>query len=186
MGTSSVQVIDHPNGKIVQIRGVIDGSFDLRALIGEHEIVLFDLDGVTRITSFGVREWRTGLSQLDVRYMCFVGCHPSLVSQFNLVPGFACGGELISFYLPYICPECNHVSETLLDLRADDRSVESLEPPEASCQRCGAAMEFDDIPSAFFKYARSVPRPRPPAAASALIDERTPDAVRRELAVRKD
>jgi len=186
MGTSSVQIIDHPHGKIAQVRGVIDGTFDLHPLLGDHEIVLFDLEGVSRITSFGVREWRTALRHLGSQYLCFVGCRPSVVSQFNLVPGFACGGELISFYLPYVCPACNHVAEELLDLRADETSVDSLEPPPVRCARCGEAMEFDDIPAAYFKYARSVPRPRPPAAASAMIDDRAAGGPRRDLSVKKE
>jgi serine/threonine protein kinase len=154
--------------------------------MGDHEIVLFDLDGVERITSFGVREWRTTLSQLRSQYLGFVHCHPSLVSQFNLVPGFACGGELISFYLPYICPSCNHVAEELLDLRGENDNVESLTAPDVQCPACGAMMEFDDIPAAYFKYARSVARPRPPAAASAMIDGRVEDSPRRELSVKKE
>ncbi len=186
MGKSSIQIIDHPNGKAALIHGVIDGTFDLRPLMGEHEIVLFDLEGVARITSFGVREWRTTLSELKARYVCFVNCHPSLVSQFNLVPGFACGGELISFYLPYVCPSCNQVAEGLLDLRSDDAIVESLDPPEVKCPKCGSRMEFDDIPAAYLKYARSVPRPRPPAAANTMIDIGTPESPKRELSVRKE
>lgn len=186
MGESSVHVIDHPNGKIAQIEGVIDGSFDLRQLMGDHEIVMFDLDAVSRITSFGVREWRTSLSGLDARYKCFVRCRPSLVAQFNLVPGFACGGELVSFYLPYICPDCDHVIEALLDLRGEDSIIESLKLPEIDCPECGTETEFDDIPTSYLKYARSVPRPRPPAAASAMIDGKELESPRREFTARKE
>ena len=186
MGKSSTQIIDHPNGKIAQIEGVIDGTFDLRPLIGDHEIIMFDLEGVNRITSFGVREWRTTLNKVHARYICYVNCHASVLSQFNLVPGFACGGDLVSFYLPYICPSCNHVSEDLLDLRKRHQIVESLTPPDVECPKCTTEMEFDDIPAAYFKYARSVRQPRPSAAANAMIDDRAPASPRREFSVRKD
>jgi len=185
MAKSSTQTIDHPNGVIAQIEGVIDGTFDLRPLIGEHEIVLFDLSGVKRITSFGVREWRNTLNQVRAHYLCFVGCRASVVAQFNLVPGFACGGELVTFYLPYICPSCDRVHEELLDLRHQMDIVESLAPPVVTCASCGAEMEFDDIPAAYFKYVRSVRQPRPPAAASAMIDDRSPASPQREFSVKK-
>ncbi len=186
MGKSTAKIVDHPNGKIVQIEGVIDGTFDLRPLIGEHEIIVFDLSGVSRITSFGVREWRTTLSHVHARSICYVSCHASVLAQFNLVPGFACGGELISFYLPYICPSCNHLAEELLDLRHHHHVVASLTPPEVTCPKCGTEMEFDDIPAAYFKYARSVRQPRPSAAANAMIDDRALASPRRTFAVKKD
>jgi hypothetical protein len=171
MGTSSIQITDHPHGKLVEIRGVIDETFDLTALTAIDEIVLFDLDGVKRMTSFGIREWREALSNLEARYLGFVRCRPAVLAQFNLVPGFGCGGELISFYLPYICMECDHFDMILLDRRTDDEVVEWGAPPDLECSECGAQMEFDDIPTACFRYARLAPRPRPPFAAVAMIDD---------------
>ncbi len=169
MRKCSTEIIDKPHGKMVRISGVIDDDFDLE-LAGEQEVVVFDLSGVTRITSFGVKEWRERLGPIEAQYLGFVCCRPALLSQFNLIPGFACGGELISFYLPYMCPECDHFAETLLDLRGETSIFESVAPPEMKCGECGAAMEFEDFPDYYFKYVRATARPRPPRAASAVID----------------
>ena len=169
MRKCATEIVDHPNGKLVRISGVIDDDFDLE-LNGQLEVVLFDLAGVTRITSFGVKEWRERLGPIEASYLGFVGCRPALLSQFNLIPGFACGGELISFYLPYMCPECDHFAETLLDLRGETAIFESVAPPERKCDECGSAMEFEDFPEYYFKYVRSTAPPRPPRGASTMID----------------
>ena len=170
MSESSTRVIDHVNGTVVRIEGAIDESFNLDSFTGGREVVVLDVDGVNRINSVGIKRWRAALHDLDARYLCFVRCRPAVVSQFNIVSGFACGGELISFYLPYLCPQCDHSQSMLLDLRKDRGLIESLTAPEMKC-KCGAMAEFDDFPEYYLRYAHGAPPPRPPGAAQLLLDE---------------
>ncbi|MEM9493993.1 MAG: hypothetical protein AAGC55_32900, partial [Myxococcota bacterium] len=136
--------------------------------------MVVDLDGVKRITSFGIREWITALQRLRADYYCFINCTPPIVSQLNMVAGFIGTGEVISFHIPYLCRQCNATSSEVLDLRrADHREiVASLEPPLTTCSKCGADSEFDDLPDLYFQYFRGAPLPHPPALANNIIDGR--------------
>ncbi len=162
-----------PGGTLVHIAGELDASFqraDLRDLAG---LVVFDLDGVRRITSFGVREWVSAMGALDVEHACIIHARPAIVAQLNMVGGFAGGAALVSFYLPYVCEACDVETDLLVDLRTPPgKSV--LQPsaplPVARCHRCGAEAELDDVPEAYLSFARTQGSPPLPSALNALVD----------------
>src|SRR4051812_13084287 len=86
----SIQREQHRGGFLVEIAGTLDDSFNRSALLeGLHGVVRLDLGRLHRITSVGVREWRTTLGDLHADYYGFVNCRPSVVAQFNMVFGFA-------------------------------------------------------------------------------------------------
>jgi hypothetical protein len=72
-------------------------------------VVVFDLDQLVRISSFGVSQWVLALEGLTADYYCFVRLRPSIVDQFNMVRAFAQCGELVSLYTPFRCPRCDEV-----------------------------------------------------------------------------
>ena len=160
-------------GSLVRIRGHIDETFQVGEFVaGIHGVLVVDLDAVQRITSFGIREWITALQKLQADYYCFINCTPSIVSQLNLVSGFAGKGEVISFHAPYLCRHCNAPATKVLDLRRSDHRqvVASLEPPPLTCPSCGEESEFDDLPELYFQYFQGAPLPNPPALATHIID----------------
>jgi eukaryotic-like serine/threonine-protein kinase len=157
------------------VSGVIDETFDADDLVaGATGVMVIDLDGVQRITSFGIRAWINALKRLRTDYYCLINCQPSMVSQLNLVTGFAAKGEVVSFHAPYFCPECDDSTSVFLDLRQAEhrQAVASLELPEVTCPSCGSQCEFDDLVEAYFQYFRAAPMPNPPVLANALIDGR--------------
>ncbi|MBI3180584.1 MAG: protein kinase [Myxococcales bacterium] len=154
-------------GRLVKLSGDIDERFDRKQLaVGPLGVLVLDLDGVNRITSYGVRNWLEVVGGLSADYYCFSRCRPQIMAQFNTVSGFAGRGELISFYLPYQCGKCGRQVELLFDARFD---VPPAEPPPVPCPSCGAMAEFDDDPSVYFEYAKSVLRPSPPPLVDALL-----------------
>ena len=74
----SIRHTQYRHGRLVQVSGVIDETFDLRSAQEESSVVVFDLDEMTRVTSFGVREWMVGLKSLTADYYCFARCRPSI------------------------------------------------------------------------------------------------------------
>lgn len=163
--------VDGPGGCLVRLTGVIDETFDSRRLVeGLEGAVVFDLDGVHRITSYGVREWVSAFRDVQLSYSCFVRCRPAVVAQFNMVAGFGGRGELISFYAPYVCPKCGRDVEVLIDLRKQFSQVKAYSPPPVKCPSCGAFTQFDDIPESFFDYAASMPQPAPPPMVEQLLN----------------
>jgi anti-anti-sigma regulatory factor len=160
------------NGTLVRLAGTIDETTDTLALVPNGaDVVVFDLDGVRRITSYGVLQWVKALKDLRARYYGFMRCRPSIVRQFNMVAGFGKHGELLSIYLPYFCEGCDQEFETLLDLRADYTLAQTSSPPDSRCSKCGEVAEFDDVPKSYLAFSVDYPRPNPPELAQKLIQE---------------
>jgi eukaryotic-like serine/threonine-protein kinase len=165
--------------RLVEVGGTIGDDFDERsiaALARGAGPIVFDLDGVRRITSTGVRNWIAALRTLGELPYYLIRCRPALVCQFNMVAGFGVSGRLISFYLPYLCPACNLEFEVLLDLRTDHAVAVAAEPPATSCTACGKPAEFDDDEYGYFSYAGEQGPPQVPTAVAALIDAGTKTA----------
>ena len=160
------------HGCRIVLEGTIDEHAGLKKQLeglGGH--VILDLDKVTRITSFGVLEWRAALKELEsASSYAFIRCRPSIVTQFNLVEGFGERGELVSLYLPYHCTACSHEFALLVDLRHHYFVAVSREPPYAQCRQCGADASFDGLAEDYLSYVGSRPRPHVPPAAHQLID----------------
>lgn len=169
--------------------GTIDQSFDREKLLagapGPGGVVVIDLGGVTRVTSPGVRGWIDALRALPRTYCGFVNCRPAVVSQFNMVREFGCGGQLISFFAPYLCPACGRDIEVLVDLRRQFSEVKALAPPAVRCPRCECEAEFDDIPEFYFFHASSAPVPTPPASVEAFLDG-APSSGREPFRIQKE
>ncbi len=162
----------HDGGCLLRVSGTIDESADVQALLPQNaEVVVYDLDGVRRITSYGVLQWVKMLREVRARYYAFMRCRPSIVRQFNMVSGFGKQGEVLSIYLPYFCEACDQEFETLLDLRTDFNVIMSEQPPEARCPTCRAIAEFDDVPKSYLAFSVDYPRPNPPDLAQRLCSE---------------
>jgi serine/threonine protein kinase len=158
----------HPGGGLLRLSGVIDESFDRKQIVeGRRGVLVLDLDGVRRITSFGVREWVTAMG--EVQAACFfIRCRPAIVSQFNMVGNFAGRGQLVSLYAPYHCTQCDKAIEVLVDRRR--LAFAALTGMRVTCPECQGTAEFDDIPETFFSYALVAPPLVLPPAAEAIID----------------
>lgn len=173
-----VKRVPYGGATLVHLKGVVGEDFrpdELTAGLGQ--VVVFDLDGIERITSFGVRDWKCALQTLSAEYWCFINCRPAMTAQFNMVNGFGGRGQLVSFYAPYACPNCGDVRQELIDLRHQFQVVESMAPGTIQC-RCGGEMEFESLPEVYFRYVRAVPPPKPPPAANAIIDRKGKAAFR--------
>src|SRR6185369_1584831 len=82
-------------GSVIRLHGVINESFDkARFVRAVDEVTVVDMDGVTQVTSFGVREWKLALENAPFSYLGFIRCRPAVVAQFNMVVDFGGRGEL--------------------------------------------------------------------------------------------
>ncbi len=159
-------------GSLVRLEGTIDESTNARVLSPSGaEVVIYDLDGVKRITSYGVLQWVKALKELRANYYGFIRCRPCIVRQFNMVAGFGKRGEVLSIYLPYFCEPCDAEFEKLLDLRTDFAVAQNAAPPEVRCPVCSTVAEFDDVPKSFLAFSADYPKPNPPELAVRLIGE---------------
>jgi len=69
---------------------------------------------------------------------------------------------LLSFYAPYVCPNCGHYQEKLIDLLELHPMVKRWELPPVVCESCAHDTEMDDIPESYLLYAASARPPNPP------------------------
>lgn len=167
------------------MEGVLDETLNRRELQGLSGAVIFDFEKVSRVTSFGVREWVLAQAELQAEYYGFINCHPQVVTQFNIVESFAGRGELLSLYCPYQCPRCDREFEVLIDLRKHFEEAVSGQLAEVICPDDGSVAEFDEVPEHYFAYVSRSPKPSPPAAVQYLLDGKTkPDEQR--LSIRKE
>ncbi|MBI1947889.1 MAG: protein kinase [Deltaproteobacteria bacterium] len=185
-----VEFEHYPGVSRVAISGTIDERLTrepFAVLKGRGSPVVFDLDGATRITSFGVRNWLSIVKELPSERYYFVKCRPAIFSQFNLVSGFGGRGHVISFYCPYRCPSCGREFDALVDLRRERALVVQKMAPAAQCPGCGAVAEFDDDEAVYFERASSWNVPRLATDVDSIIDGKVPTpALHMDKTVRGD
>ncbi len=172
-GKSRVTVQRVGNASRVRVIGAIDDTFDhafIEDLVDREVPVVFDLDKVDRISSFGVREWMRALAAVPSKTYYFVRCRSMLVAQFNSVQGFGGRGRIVSLYSPYLCPDCDHFFELLLDVRRDDGAIGDKQAQAVKCPECGAAAEFDDFEDSYFDCVSGRPPLQLEQAVIDLID----------------
>ncbi|AUX48449.1 uncharacterized protein SOCE26_099830 [Sorangium cellulosum] len=135
--------------------------------------VLFDLGGVQRVTSFGVREWMVMLAEVSqsASELYVARCTEPIVNQVSMIRRFFGDGRVVSFYGPYRCERCGASFERLFDCDRDAHVVVAHEPPPSPCPRCGAAAVFDDDAESYFAFAAGHAGVELPADVRAALDE---------------
>lgn len=157
---------------VLQLSGEITDRIDAAPIVElGAEYLVFDLEGVDRITSYGIREWIKLLGALEVEYYCFVRCPPPLVAQFNMVYDFRGEGEIVSLFLPYLCPACGAESSHLADLRDEYGELSNYDPPKLDCPECGEEANFDDIPELYFECLTRQGPPDVPDDVEHVLDD---------------
>jgi anti-anti-sigma regulatory factor len=141
-------------GTRIAISGELTETGNYRALLGEvKNDVVFDLSGVDRINSSGVREWMRFLRELKTagRRFAFERCSSAVVAQLNMMSSFSESGEVRSVLAPYVCSACGAHDDKLVDLGPKTPTELDL---TLSCPKCSTPMEFDDLPEHYFAFQR--------------------------------
>jgi len=159
---------------VVTLAGRLSESFKGDALGRELSgVVVFDLGGVERITSFGVREWlqMLAVSQERVKKIYFAHCSEAVVNQLSMIRKFAGSAQVVSFFAPYLCDSCGEQFERLFDCELDADPIRSSETPESVCQRCNGRGRFDDDPETYLAFAPNHVGQPIPANVRAVLEE---------------
>lgn len=165
---------DVAQGALIQLNGRIDETFDVATLFNATpKTLIFDLEGVSQITSFGIQAWRTAMSTLNCSELLFINVQPAMMTQFNSVPLFAGKGHIITFLAPYRCHACQIDVSRVIDLRFESNAVTQESPPEVMCPQCQRMADFDDIPDLYFLYVSRTQVPVLSHTALSLLREYT-------------
>src|SRR5690606_22472730 len=134
--------------------------------------VLFDLGGVQRVTSFGVREWLVMLGEVsqNASELYIARCTEPIVNQVSMIRRFFGDGRIVSFYGPYRCERCGNAFERLFDCDRDAQVLRTCDPPSSPCPRCGAEAVFDDDAESYFAFAAAHAGVQLPADVRGALD----------------
>ncbi len=121
---------------VVHFRGRLDESFDGRTVGEQLEgPTLFDLDGVERITSFGIRSWLEMMRTARAKPLYFARVPEPFINQVSMVRGLLGKGSVCSFYVPFLCPYDHHELHPLLEGEEGKRFLTLGEIPAITCPR---------------------------------------------------
>jgi CheY-like chemotaxis protein len=142
-----------PAGLRVAFRGSFDERTDFSGVqVRDEDNVIFDVSAVTRINSWGARQWIMFLRSLpkELSY-CFVNASSEFIKHCNMVADMLGRGSVLSFAAPYACKSCGSENERVLQVSSISPAV-MHEPPVFRCVQCGEPERFDDVPYRFFAF----------------------------------
>ncbi len=149
-----VKAISHGEHLLYQLEGTSDEGDQWQTALGiVPSPANFDLFGITRINSMGVKKWIIYFEQLK-RAGVKVAFHrvpPAIVEQLNLISNFDCGATIQSVVLPFLCTSCKKLSgvvKTKEDVKQID--LDSVSIPCPHCQQ--STLEFDDIAEEYLQF----------------------------------
>ncbi len=136
----------------VELTGSIDEDSGFAALAKELSAattIRFDLAGIRRINSCGVREWVNFVRSLTAPHRIEIErCSPVVVSQMNMISNFVGTARVLSVQASFVCEKCDHEESVLLNVEKGQRPALGV----VVCPRCGVAMEFDDVEESYFSF----------------------------------
>lgn len=172
---ASVDVTTVGDAALVSVAGLVDEHFTGFGNLGDGvRTVIINVAGMTRMTSFGVRQWLKGMDALpkSISDLYLLGCPTFFVDQLNMVLNFGGAAQILTVVAPYTCPSCGVESGETIDVLAERAALARGGVSEKECARCGGKLEFDETPESYFsfvsKYAASSIQP---AAAQLLASQ---------------
>src|SRR5262245_38878090 len=152
--SATVGLVTMGDATLVSIAGLVDERFmgfgDIRAA----RTVVLNVSGMTRMTSFGVRQWLKAMDALpkSLTDLYLLGCPTFFVDQLNMVLNFGGAGKVLTVVAPHTCPSCGVESGETIDVLAERANLAKGGLPEKECARCGGKLEFDETPESYFAF----------------------------------
>jgi tRNA A-37 threonylcarbamoyl transferase component Bud32/ABC-type transporter Mla MlaB component len=144
-----------PEATCIHMAGVIDERFSAAQLLQNlAPVTVLDLDGIKRITSFGVRQWSDAMKSLppSVKHLYLVRCPPCFVDQLNMVLNFGGRAEIVTATAIYFCDKCQEERPVRIDVLADRAQIASGQAPAATCPVCKEPLQLEDDPAQYFRF----------------------------------
>jgi hypothetical protein len=150
MTSLSAKISRNDDGSIcVFLAGAIDEHSDFDGVFRDLDRdATFNLEGIDRINSMGIRNWIASISRFTKQYKARIEAlsYP-VVMQAHCVANLFASARVRSCMAPYYCPACK--ANQMVVVSVDEIPECPTEPPERRCSRCDALMEFDELDSYF-------------------------------------
>src|ERR1700733_6285485 len=147
-----VDLVTAGDAALVSVSGLVDERFLGFGDIGPMKTCVINVSGMTRMTSFGVRQWLKAMDALpkSISDLYLLGCPTFFVDQLNMVLNFGGASKILTVGAPYPCPSCGGESGETIDVPAERANLAKGGLPEKECARCGGRLEFDETPESYF------------------------------------
>lgn len=152
----------------VVARGILTEAADLSALLGQIAQakqslpaagavprIAFDMGGISRTNSVGIREWLLFLEKLPPGTpLLYRKLSPMMVEQANVIPNMLGKGKVTieSFQAPYVCPDCGELTTPVLEVGKLAREGGKIKAPAQTCPKCKKPMELDWSEDEYFRF----------------------------------
>ncbi len=139
---------------IVKLTGSIDEDSRLERLAADLKKTAaplrFDLSGVKRINSCGVREWVNFMRSIPkTTDVVLENCAPIVVAQINMISNFAGHAKVASVKAPFVCEACGYEEEATINVVPGSRP----QFQSRACPKCGKPrLIFDDLEESYFAF----------------------------------
>jgi serine/threonine protein kinase len=156
---------------VLDVAGLVDELFVSFGDLNGAKTVVLNVGGITRLTSFGVRQWLRAMQELpkSLAQVYLLGCPTFFVDQLNMVLNFGGPAKILTVVAPYTCSACGVESGETIDVLAEQGNLAKGAVPEKECARCGNKLEFDETAESYFAFVRKYGAATlPPAIADAL------------------
>ncbi len=159
--SNAVERVTEGEVVLVTLGGLIDEHFPGFGDLGGARNAVLDVTAVTRMTSFGVRQWLRSIEGLPrtLEHLYLLGCPTFFVDQLNMVLNFGGAGKILTIVAPFACPMCGAESGEVIDVLSERGALALGGPALRECSRCGGRLELDESPESYFaclgKYAAS-------------------------------
>ncbi|MDX2093476.1 MAG: serine/threonine-protein kinase [Kofleriaceae bacterium] len=159
---------------IVNVSGLIDERFPGFGDVGEIKTVIINVSGMTRMTSFGVRQWINAMQALPktVSDLYLLGCPTFFVDQLNMVLNFGGTAKVLTVVAPYACPACGNESGEIIDVLEERAHLAKGAMPDKNCSKCKALLEFDEMPESYFAFVSKYAATSLAPAAAKLLSQK--------------
>jgi len=149
-----VDVAIEGDAALVTVTGLVDEQFSGFGQVAKAKTLVIDVSGITRMTSFGVRQWLKAIDALSksLTDVYLLGCPTFFVDQLNMVLNFGGPAKVLTAMAPYSCLSCGSESAEPIDV-VTDRANLTTQPPDKQCRHCGSKLELDESPESYFAFA---------------------------------
>lgn len=145
------EIVEETESTRIVIKGDVTEAVSFESLLPSVVgRVSFDMSQVRYMNSLGVREWVEFLEKATAQGYEFHACSVAFTLQASMISGVLGRGTVASFFAPYVCEECEHQDESLL--QSATVLAANYEPPSLACPECDGTMVLDDIPERYLAF----------------------------------
>ena len=162
---SQIKIDIELNTAFIQLIGILseDTSYDeiWAALPSAPSVkrIVFDLSGVTRINSCGVRSWLLLLEALQAKWaLSFELVNEVFLEQAVVVPDVLGKPKapVDAFRLPYFCTQCSAGKHMLVQTSSiNAEQADPLASVAPNCARCSIPMKLDAIEEEYREFLKN-------------------------------